>query len=81
MPTPGVNVPCTPSAAPTAGGAAGGDDLSHDPFVLRIGPVFANQGHCVFGLNYGETSLTTATGGVMGAMGDIPTAAPTSTFR
>ena len=28
-----------------------------------LGPILANAGYCVYGLNYGQTTLTTATGG------------------
>ncbi|MBO1768317.1 alpha/beta fold hydrolase [Allobranchiibius sp. GilTou38] len=73
---PGVNVPCTPSAAhprPVVLLEGTTSRITHS--FARIGPLLADQGYCVYGLNYGDTQLTASTGGVIGAMGDIPTSA------
>jgi triacylglycerol esterase/lipase EstA (alpha/beta hydrolase family) len=40
-----------------------------------LGPILANAGYCVFGLNYGANAVTTLTGGRIWSVGDIPTAA------
>jgi triacylglycerol esterase/lipase EstA (alpha/beta hydrolase family) len=36
-----------------------------------LGPILANLGYCVYGLNYGQTELTTLTGGRVSAIGPI----------
>jgi triacylglycerol esterase/lipase EstA (alpha/beta hydrolase family) len=40
-----------------------------------LGPILADDGWCVFGLNYGPTESTTLSGGRIGAVDDIPTSA------
>jgi triacylglycerol esterase/lipase EstA (alpha/beta hydrolase family) len=40
-----------------------------------LGPILANGGWCVFGLNYGATASTTLSGGRIWSVGDIPTSA------
>jgi triacylglycerol esterase/lipase EstA (alpha/beta hydrolase family) len=40
-----------------------------------LGPILANAGYCVFGLNYGANAVTTLTGGRIWSVGNIPTAA------
>ena len=73
---PGVNMPCVPSAAhprPVVLLEGTTSRITHS--FSRIGPLLADQGYCVYGLNYGETSLTTSTHGVIGAMGDIAASA------
>jgi lipase (class 2) len=40
-----------------------------------LGPILADAGYCVFGLDYGKTALTTLTGGRSAADGDIPASA------
>jgi triacylglycerol esterase/lipase EstA (alpha/beta hydrolase family) len=40
-----------------------------------LGPILADDGWCVFGLNYGATVTTTLSGGRIWSVGDIPTAA------
>ena len=40
-----------------------------------LGPILADAGYCVFGLDYGKTALATETGGRSAADGDIPTSA------
>jgi triacylglycerol esterase/lipase EstA (alpha/beta hydrolase family) len=36
-----------------------------------LGPILANAGYCVYGLNYGQTTLTTLTGGRESSIGPI----------
>ena len=68
----GVNVNCTPSAAhPRPVVLIEGTTSRIVASFDRLGPKLANVGYCVYGVNYGSTSLTTATHGVVGAMGDI----------
>jgi triacylglycerol esterase/lipase EstA (alpha/beta hydrolase family) len=40
-----------------------------------LGPILANHGWCVYGLNYGATASTTLSGGRIWSVGDIPTSA------
>ena len=40
-----------------------------------LGPILADDGWCVYGLNYGATAGTTLSGGRMWSLGDIPTSA------
>jgi hypothetical protein len=40
-----------------------------------LGPLLADSGYCVFGLNYGADALTTATGGRIWSVGPIPRSA------
>ncbi|MFC0082670.1 esterase/lipase family protein [Aciditerrimonas ferrireducens] len=40
-----------------------------------LGPILADHGYCVFGLNYGNDWLTTLTGGRVWAVGPIPRSA------
>jgi triacylglycerol esterase/lipase EstA (alpha/beta hydrolase family) len=40
-----------------------------------LGPILANDGWCVYGLNYGATVSTTLSGGRIWSAGDIPTSA------
>jgi triacylglycerol esterase/lipase EstA (alpha/beta hydrolase family) len=40
-----------------------------------LGPILANNGWCVYGLNYGATVSTTLSGGRIWSAGDIPTSA------
>jgi hypothetical protein len=40
-----------------------------------LGPILADDGWCVYGLNYGATSGTTLSGGRIWSVGDIPTSA------
>jgi triacylglycerol esterase/lipase EstA (alpha/beta hydrolase family) len=40
-----------------------------------LGPILADDGWCVFGLNYGATESTTLSGGRIWSVGDIPTSA------
>ena len=40
-----------------------------------LGPILADDGWCVYGLNYGATASTTLTGGRIWSVGDIPTSA------
>ncbi|GAB2477999.1 lipase family alpha/beta hydrolase [Jatrophihabitans fulvus] len=69
---PGVNTGCTPSPAhPRPVVVLEGTTSRTVHSFYRLGPTLANAGYCVYGLNYGETQLTTATNGVVGAMGDI----------
>lgn len=74
---PGVNVwSCRPTAA------------HPDPVILlpgtlydvaetwqALGPLLADDGYCVYGLNYGATATTALSGGRVWAVGDIPTSA------
>ncbi len=70
---PGVNVACTPSAAhPRPVVLLEGTTSRTIQSFSRLGPLLANQGYCVYGLNYGETGFTAATGGIVGAVGSIP---------
>lgn len=36
-----------------------------------LGPILANLGYCVYGMNYGQTALTTLTGGRVSSIGPI----------
>jgi triacylglycerol esterase/lipase EstA (alpha/beta hydrolase family) len=73
---PGVNVPCTPSRAhPRPIVLLEGTISRTVASFARLGPTLANAGYCVYGLNYGATTITTQTHGVIGAMGDIATSA------
>jgi triacylglycerol esterase/lipase EstA (alpha/beta hydrolase family) len=45
-----------------------------DSFAV-LGPILADAGYCVFGLDYGKNELTRATGGRSAADGDIPSSA------
>lgn len=78
----GVNVACKPSAAhPRPVVLLEGTTSRIVASFDRLGPKIANAGYCVYGLNYGSTSLTTATHGTVGAMGDIAkSAAELKTF-
>jgi triacylglycerol esterase/lipase EstA (alpha/beta hydrolase family) len=40
-----------------------------------LGPILADRGWCVYGLNYGATESTTLSGGRIWSVGDIPTSA------
>jgi len=40
-----------------------------------LGPILADDGWCVYGLNYGATLSTTLSGGRIWSLGDIPTSA------
>ena len=40
-----------------------------------LGPLLADDGWCVYGLNYGATASTTLSGGRIWSVGDIPTSA------
>jgi triacylglycerol esterase/lipase EstA (alpha/beta hydrolase family) len=40
-----------------------------------LGPILADDGWCVYGLNYGATAATTLSGGRIWSVGDIPTSA------
>jgi triacylglycerol esterase/lipase EstA (alpha/beta hydrolase family) len=76
---PGVNVPdCHPAAA----------GPQQYPVILlpgtlydmadtwqALGPILADDGWCVYGLNYGATISTTLSGGRIWSVGDIPTSA------
>lgn len=74
---PGVNVPCHPSSAHPypvvlVPGTFASDALSWQ----ALGPVLANAGYCVYGLNYGQTPESQLfTGGRITSVGDIPTSA------
>jgi triacylglycerol esterase/lipase EstA (alpha/beta hydrolase family) len=76
---PGVNVT---SCRPAASGP------KHDPVILlpgtlydladtwqALGPILADDGWCVYGLNYGATASTTLSGDRIWSVGDIPTSA------
>ncbi len=72
----GVNTGCRPSAAhPRPVVLLEGTTSRIVASFDRLGPQLANAGYCVYGLNYGSTALTTATHGVVGAMGDIAASA------
>jgi triacylglycerol esterase/lipase EstA (alpha/beta hydrolase family) len=74
---PGVNVAgCRPSAAhPYPVILLPGTLYDLADTWQALGPVLANAGYCVFGLNYGGNAVTTLTGGRIWSVGDIPTAA------
>ncbi|MGI8666541.1 MAG: esterase/lipase family protein [Jatrophihabitans sp.] len=74
---PGVNVcSCRPSAAhPRPIVLVPGTTSKVIASWSALGPILANLGYCVYGLNYGATWLTTLSGGRIGAVGDIPSAA------
>jgi triacylglycerol esterase/lipase EstA (alpha/beta hydrolase family) len=72
----GVNVACRPSSAhPRPVVLLEGTISRTVASFARLGPTLANAGYCVYGLNYGDTSITTQTHGVIGAMGDIAASA------
>jgi triacylglycerol esterase/lipase EstA (alpha/beta hydrolase family) len=72
----GVTTGCKPSAAhPRPVVLIEGTTSRIVASFDRLGPELANAGYCVYGLNYGSTSITTETHGVIGAMGDIATSA------
>jgi triacylglycerol esterase/lipase EstA (alpha/beta hydrolase family) len=70
---PGVNVAgCHPSAAhpyPTI--LLPGTLYNLAETWQALGPILANAGYCVYGLNYGQTALTTLTGGRESSIGPI----------
>jgi len=74
---PGINVwSCRPSAAhPRPVILLPGTLWTLTDSFAALGPILANAGYCVYGLNYGATSLTTESGGRVFAAGDIPTSA------
>ncbi|MDP9117508.1 MAG: lipase family protein [Actinomycetota bacterium] len=74
---PGVNVwSCQPSAAhPRPVVLLPGTLYTLADSFAALGPVLANAGYCVFGLDYGQTVLTTLSGGRVAAAGDIPASA------
>ena len=72
----GVNVRCRPSSAhPRPVVLLEGTTSRIVASFARLGPMLANAGYCVYGLNYGDTSITEQTHGVIGAMGDIAASA------
>ncbi len=72
----GVNVTCRPSSAhPRPVVLLEGTTSRTVASFARLGPTLANAGYCVYGLNYGDTSITRNTHGVIGAMGDIAASA------
>lgn len=74
---PGVDVwTCKPSAAhPRPVVLVPGTTSKVIDSWSAAGPILANAGFCVFGLNYGATVITTLSGGRIGAMGDIASSA------
>ena len=74
---PGVNVwSCHPDAAhPRPVVLLPGTLWTLQDSFAALGPILADAGYCVFGLDYGKTVLTTETGGRSAADGDIPTSA------
>jgi triacylglycerol esterase/lipase EstA (alpha/beta hydrolase family) len=74
---PGVNVwSCRPSAAhPRPVILLPGTTARVNQSFSALGPILADQGYCVYGLNYGDSLLSTLSLNRIGATGDIPTAA------
>ncbi|HEY2166895.1 MAG TPA: alpha/beta fold hydrolase [Jatrophihabitantaceae bacterium] len=74
---PGVNVwACRPGAAhPRPVILLPGTLWTVQDSFAALGPILANAGYCVFGLDYGTTELTRLTGGRSAADGDIATSA------
>ena len=74
---PGVNVAgCAPSAAhPYPVILLPGTLFDLADSFQALGPALADAGYCVFGLNYGVTELTTASGGRSWSDGPIPQSA------
>jgi triacylglycerol esterase/lipase EstA (alpha/beta hydrolase family) len=70
---PGVNVAgCQPSAAhPYPVILLPGTLYTVAETWQALGPILANAGYCVYGLNYGQTTLTTLTGGRVSSIGPI----------
>lgn len=70
---PGVNVAgCHPSAAhPYPVILLPGTLYTVAETWQALGPILADAGYCVYGLNYGQTALTTATGGRVSSIGPI----------
>lgn len=70
---PGVNVPgCHPSAVhPYPVILLPGTLYTVAETWQALGPILANAGYCVYGLNYGQTALTTVTGGRVSSIGPI----------
>ncbi len=69
----GMNVPCTPTRAHPfpvvlVAGTAGNENVSWQ----SLSPALADEGYCVYGFNYGATSVTD---GRFYGLGDIPTSA------
>ena len=70
---PGMNVPCTPTRAHPypvvlVAGTAGNENVSWQ----SLSPALADEGYCVYGFNYGSTSITD---GRFYGLGDIPKSA------
>ena len=74
---PGVNVwTCRPEAAhPRPVILLPGTLWTLQDSFAALGPILADAGYCVFGLDYGKTVLAEETGGRSAADGDIPTSA------
>ena len=74
---PGVNVwDCRPSAEhPRPVILLPGTLYTMADSFQALGPILANAGYCVFGLDYGRTALSTLSQGRVAAVGDIPTSA------
>ncbi|WP_227997688.1 esterase/lipase family protein [Nocardia australiensis] len=68
---PGVNVPCTPSAAhPRPVVLVHGLPANQYNAFAHIGPKLANAGYCVYSLNYGGTNAFD--GGIAGVSVSVP---------
>jgi triacylglycerol esterase/lipase EstA (alpha/beta hydrolase family) len=74
---PGINVwTCQPSSAhPYPVILLPGTLYSLADSWQALGPILADNGYCVYGLNYGSAALTTLTGDRIWAIGDIPESA------
>ena len=72
---PGMNVPCTPTGAhPFPVVLVAGTGANENVSWQALSPALADEGYCVYGFNYGATSIS---GGRFYGLGDIPTSAHT----
>jgi triacylglycerol esterase/lipase EstA (alpha/beta hydrolase family) len=73
---PGINVGCRPGAAhPRPVILLSGTLWTLTDSFAALGPILANAGYCVYGLNYGASTLTSQSKGRIYAAGDIATSA------
>jgi triacylglycerol esterase/lipase EstA (alpha/beta hydrolase family) len=72
---PGMNVPCTPTGAhPFPVVLVAGTGANENVSWQALSPALADEGYCVYGFNYGATSISD---GRFYGLGDIPTSAQT----
>jgi hypothetical protein len=72
---PGMNVPCTPTGThPYSVVLVAGTAANENVSWQALSPALADEGYCVYGFNYGATSISD---GRFYGLGDIPTSAQT----